>query len=178
MTLFTRLSVLQKTEVRWIIACLDVCTLGVNFISETWEILWSHRPKIPGWEVISLLPHAHDSLTHWVNCKRNVIGSKEDGACWEDDMWFVACVDMIDEVCGSGGEWAIVGGGSEMAVDCWVLSREILMADQVDETVESSLETYRGGCLDRSCCCVMSADALGFLISAILTLKLLLQNGP
>ena len=39
------------------------------------------------------------------------------------------------------------------------------------ETVESSLEAYRGGCLDGPCCCVLLADGLGLLMPDILTIK-------
>ena len=59
-------------------------------------------------------------------------------------MQLEACV-----VCGSGGDGVVVGGsggGSKMVVECWVLSGEVGMAVGVVEIVESSLDTYRGGC--------------------------------
>ena len=64
-----------------------------------------------------------------------------------------------------------VEGGSKMVVECWVLSGEMGVAVGVVETVESSLETYRGGCRDGRCCCVLLADDLGFLMPAILMIK-------
>ena len=45
------------------------------------------------------------------------------------------------------------------------------VAVEAVETVESSLETYRGGCLDGPCRCVLLADGLGFLMPVILTIK-------
>ena len=37
--------------------------------------------------------------------------------------------------------------------------------------VDESQETYRGGCLDGSCCCVLLADDLGFLMPVVLMKK-------
>ena len=47
-----------------------------------------------------------------------------------------------------GGEKVLVGGsvgGSVVVAEFWVLAREVEIAVEVLATVESSLDTYRGG---------------------------------